>query len=118
ALVPTAGVADFHPDAPLDATTPGRLVPFLRRSPDPMLQLVPLALLDEVRSPPDAADRARQVAILRGAPAPIDVAASIAATNHQTVTARSAELTAILDDIAADRVRIADCPRLKSRTPM
>jgi hypothetical protein len=111
ARVPTAGVADFHPDAALDTTTPARLVPFLRRSPDPMLQLVPLAILDEVRAPPVAADRARQVAILRGAPAPVDVAASIASTNHATVSARAAEITAILDDIAADRVRCTDCPR-------
>src|SRR5262245_22300304 len=33
ARIPTAGVADFHPDAALDLATPARLVPFLRRSP-------------------------------------------------------------------------------------
>src|SRR5262245_1699186 len=52
ALIPTAGVADFHPAASLDVATPARLVPFLRRSPDPMLQLVPLAVLDRVRAAP------------------------------------------------------------------
>ena len=37
------------PDYPLDRGTPGRLVPFLRRSPDPSLQLVRLDVLDEAR---------------------------------------------------------------------
>src|SRR5262245_7666814 len=35
--VPSAGVADFHPEAALDLATPARLVPFLRRAPDPLL---------------------------------------------------------------------------------
>jgi hypothetical protein len=104
--IPTAGVADFHPDAPLDLATPARLVPFLRRSPDPMLQLVPLAIVDEVRGPPPAADRVRQAAILAGADPPRgDVADAIADANHATVTARAAKIAAVLDDIAADRAR-------------
>lgn len=43
--------ATFHPDYPLDLRSPGSIVPFLRRSPDPSLQLVRLAVLDEARGP-------------------------------------------------------------------
>lgn len=100
-----AGVAEFHPDAALDLATPARLVPFLRRSPDPLLQLVPLALLDAVRGAPPAADRARQAAMLVGHAAPPrrELTAQIAAANHATVTVVHAAITQALDAIAADR---------------
>jgi hypothetical protein len=100
-----AGVAEFHPDAALDLATPARAVPFARRSPDPMLQLVPLAILDAVRAEHKAADRARQVAILRGAPADVSVRDRIAVANHATITARRVEIETVLADIAADRAR-------------
>ncbi len=105
AAMPHAGVADFHPAGALDLATPARAVAFARRSPDPMLQLVPLALLRAVREPPPVADRARQAAILRGtAPEPeLGVADRIAATNHATIAARHAEIAAVLADIARDR---------------
>lgn len=103
AVLGSYGVAEFHPEADLDLSTPARLVPFVRRSPDPMLQLVPMRVLDAVRAPPPVADRARQLEILRGAEATPSVTASIAATNHATVTERVLELEAILDDIAVDR---------------
>ena len=105
AAMPAHGVADFHPGGALDLTTPARTVAFARRSPDPMLQLVPLALLQTVRAPPPVADRARQAAILRGAvPAPeLGVAERIAATNHATIAARHAEIEAVLADITHDR---------------
>jgi hypothetical protein len=103
AQLPEAGVAEFHPRAALDLATPARLVPFLRRSPDPMLQLVPLALLDRVRASP-LPDRAAQAQILAGTAVPSrDVGAQIAHANHATVTARHAEIEATLADIAADR---------------
>lgn len=107
ARIPTAGIADFHPDAPLDLATPARLVPYLRRSPDPMLQLVPLALLDSVRGAPPVVDRAAQAQMLGGLAPKLrgDVADSIAATNHARVTANAATIAASLDDIAADRGR-------------
>jgi hypothetical protein len=103
--IPTAGVADFHPEAALDLASPARLVPFLRRSPDPLLQLVPLALLDSVRGAPPTADRFTQAQMLVGlAAAPRgDVADRIAAANHATMTAHAAQITRTLDDIAADR---------------
>jgi hypothetical protein len=105
ACVPTAGVADFHPEATIDLTTPARLVPFIRRSPDPLLQLVPFSLLDQVRATPPSAKLAQQAQILGGRVAPPrqDAAARIAAANHATVSADPAEVTRTLDAIAADR---------------
>jgi hypothetical protein len=103
AALPDAGVAEFHPRAALDLATPARLVPFLRRAPDPLLQLVPLALLDSVRGSP-LPDRAAQAQILRGLAAPPrDVAAQIATANHATATARARDIERVLEDIATDR---------------
>jgi hypothetical protein len=109
ARLPAVGVAEFHPDAALDLATPARLVPFLRRSPDPMLQLVPLALIDDARAAragaaAAAAGLARQAAMLGGLAAPVrELADEIAAANHATVAAAHAAIGAVLDDIAADR---------------
>ena len=107
ARIPAAGVAEFHPDAALDLATPARLVPFVRRAPDPLLQLVPLALLETVRGTPPVADRARQAEILGGRAADprADAADRIARANHATVRDAVAAVTATLDDIAADRRR-------------
>ena len=41
-------MAAFHPDAEPDLGTPDRLVPFVRRSPDPTIQIVRKSALDEV----------------------------------------------------------------------
>ncbi|MBA2542007.1 MAG: DUF1415 family protein [Deltaproteobacteria bacterium] len=117
AALPTAGVAEFHPDASIDLATPARLVPFLRRSPDPLLQLVPLALLESVRASPQL-DRAAQIQILAGVGVepPRDVAAHLAAANHAMVTAKRAAIEATLDDITEDRrtayarVGLSACP--------
>ena len=40
----------FHPDLPMDLSDANRAVAFLRRSPDPTLQLVRISTLDRVRS--------------------------------------------------------------------
>ena len=103
--LPQAGIAHFHPDAALDLASPARLVPFLRRSPDPLLQLVPLALLDGVRAAPAAAGRTYQAQMLGGLVAPPrgDVADRIALTNHTRVTTETAAVIGCLDAIAADR---------------
>jgi hypothetical protein len=105
ARIPAAGVVEFHPAAALDLATPSRLVSFLRRSPDPLLQLVPLALIDAVRVRQPTPDLARQAGMLAGhAEAPSrDVAARIAEVNHATVGHAHAAIAAALDDIAADR---------------
>lgn len=107
ARIPGAGVAEFHPDARLDLTSPARLVPFTRRSPDPLLQLVPLTLLESVRAAPPVAARSHQAQMLGGhvPPPRADTPDRIAAANHATVAAAHAAITATLDDIALDRAR-------------
>lgn len=50
---PAMAAAAFHPDATPNAETPARLVPFIRRSPDPTVQLVRLSVLESVRRPSD-----------------------------------------------------------------
>ena len=42
-------MAAFHPDARADVKEPERLIPFLRRTPDPTIQVVRRAALDRVR---------------------------------------------------------------------
>ncbi|HEY4056123.1 MAG TPA: DUF1415 family protein [Kofleriaceae bacterium] len=105
--VEIAGVAEFHPDAEIDLASPARLVPFTRRSPDPLLQLVPLAILDSIRGTPPAIDRVDQIRMLGGHAKPMkrDAGDRIADANHATITDARAEVIATLDDIAADRVR-------------
>lgn len=107
AAIPSAGVAEFHPDAELDLGSPARLVSFVRRSPDPMLQLVPLSILDAVRAAPPAADRVQQARMLGGQAGPPrrDAADRIAAANHATIRASVETVLATLGDIAADRDR-------------
>lgn len=107
----TLGIAEFHPDAPFDGQTPARLVPFLRRSPDPLLQCVPLALLDQVRGPALTVDRAEQIALLvkqhgiHAVKPPIGE--RIAQQNHARVTRDEFEqrLAAIAIDRAAAYAR-------------
>lgn len=108
ARVKNVGVAHFHPDAPLDLATPPRLVPFLRRSPDPLLQLVPLALLDSLRTGTQVvSESALQAQMLAGTADPPrdDVGDVIADANHARVSREAATIQAVLDDIRADRER-------------
>lgn len=107
AALPWAGVAEFHPEAELDLASPARLVPFTRRSPDPMLQLVPLEVLRSVRASPPALDLVEQAQVLGGRiiPQRRDAADRIAATNHATVGAAADAMLATFADIAADRER-------------
>jgi hypothetical protein len=46
---PAFALAAFHPAAELDLGNADRLVPFLRRSPDPTIQVVRIAALERVR---------------------------------------------------------------------
>jgi len=105
--VSTAGVAEFHPDADLDLVSPARLVPFARRSPDPMLQLVPLSILEAMRGTPPAVDLVQQAKMLNGQAPPLrrDAGDRIAAANHATISASVEAVLATLADIAADRER-------------
>jgi hypothetical protein len=49
----TFAAAAFHPDARADLSDPYRLVPFVRRSPDPTVQLIRRSVLESVRRPGD-----------------------------------------------------------------
>ncbi len=103
--IPQTGVAHFHPDSPLDLGSPARLVPFLRRSPDPLLQLVPLELLESVRGVGVQVDIAEQLRILGGVSTVPrgDIADRIAETNHARIRAEQAAVSETLAAIAQDR---------------
>ncbi len=105
--VETCGVADFHPDGELDTGTPSRLVSFLRRSPDPLMQFVPLKILDAIRAQTSMHVLSEQARALGGIAFndPDDIGDEIAATNHKRALADGTEIKRILDDIAADRRR-------------
>jgi hypothetical protein len=79
-------IAAFHPDyepARGDALTPPSLVPFIRRTPDPTLQLVRASVIERLRG---------------------DVSDDVARANFAAVTARGAgALEALLLDIRRDR---------------
>ena len=99
------GIADFHPDAGIDLATPARLVPALRRSPDPLLQLVPLSLLDSLRGTQTVLDREDIMKIIAGTMPPprADVGDMIADDNHARVTANTDAFVATIEAIAEDR---------------
>ena len=71
-------MADFHPNAKADMAAPERLVPFIRRSPDPTIQVVRMSALDEVRM-----SETHGTAFMD--PADIDLAAIAAAGAQPTV---------------------------------
>ncbi|MCE9580149.1 MAG: DUF1415 domain-containing protein [Deltaproteobacteria bacterium] len=82
-------IAHFHPDGQGDLVTPARLVPCLRRSPDPMLQVVRWSALEAARRVPPPPDRATQLQWLagQGAPPPPSIVDAIEAANHRTISA-------------------------------
>jgi hypothetical protein len=103
--------AAFHPRYELDRATPDRLVPFLRRTPDPTLQMLRYARLREIRD-----ESARGTAFvdirkikleeLLGPPKPADLTDRIAHDNLATLERVGAErIEAIYADIAEDRAR-------------
>lgn len=101
----TLAVADFHPEAALDTGSAARLVPWLRRSPDPMLQAVRHATLAGLRRTTATLPAAEQALVLAGRAAPprSDPAAQVAADNLATALADGEAIAAAFDDIARDR---------------
>jgi hypothetical protein len=80
-------LAAFHPSASPDTTDPERLVPFLRRSPDPSIQLLASAVLDRIRDTAPQGTQfvdSSQLDMLIG-PAPISLRDRIAKANLATV---------------------------------
>lgn len=98
-------LADFHPHAALDTGAAARVVPWLRRSPDPMLQAVRHQTLASLRRATVTLSPADQAAALAGrAPPPrVDPADQVAADNLATVRADAAAIAEILDELARDR---------------
>ena len=81
-------MAAFHPEGQGDASAPHRLIPLLRRSPDPTVQLVRAERLDQVRGGSDA------------------ISDEVAQQNHSTVARRGLEgMETILADLRQDRDR-------------
>ncbi len=102
-------MADFHPNARADQSTPERLVPFVRSAPDPTIQLVRRSALDAVRMTdtqgtsfiePSRLSLAQLVA----AQTPAPLATRIARQNARTVERLGAEhVAATFCEIVRDR---------------
>jgi len=98
--------AAFHPEAPPDVTNPERLIPFLRRTPDPTIQLVRASVVEKIRGKTPQGtqffDSKTLLADLEK-PAP-GMREKIAQTNFETVQKIGVdELGRRLDDILRDR---------------
>lgn len=100
--------AVFHPEAAYDAATPAQAVGFFRRAPDPTLQLVRAAVLDQVRGPDGKFlfdFSAAAWAELRRREHKLPTSERIARQNHALLASTRAELEAIYSDLRADRER-------------
>jgi hypothetical protein len=107
-------LADFHPQAAADCRTAEVLVPFLRRAPDPMIQVVRTQVLAHVRGSEQGTSYIdpSQLALyalggIDALPAtPPSVGARVAEHNHRTVQRIGADhIEAVLRAISADRTR-------------
>jgi hypothetical protein len=99
-------LAAFHPDAAPVLATPDRLVPFLRRTPDPTLQLVRESTLSRVRGDLHGTSfYAPELFHQNAGPASEpDIRERIAQANHDTVSRVGIEaFEAVFKDILRDR---------------
>ncbi len=98
-------MAAFHPHAPVNQTHPERLIPFLRRTPDPTIQIVRLSVLDRVRSgAPQGTSFVSAASFDLNVPVQPPLRERIARANLDTVGAVGIEeVTRRLDDIRRDR---------------
>jgi len=100
--------AVFHPDAEPDTGDPERLIPFLRRTPDPTLQLVRSSVLDAVRSVASQGTQFVSIgaieASVSGTAGPPPLRERIARANLATARRTGVDaLGRVLDDIRRDR---------------
>jgi hypothetical protein len=106
---PPLAMAAFHPRASIDLASAARLVAFLRRTPDPTIQIVRQSSLAAVRGPVSSGAVYVPRAVLDLAllaAEPLSMADRVAESNLATVQRAGAErIEAILDDIRADRDR-------------
>jgi hypothetical protein len=116
--------AAFHPDALPDTSDAERLIPFLRRTPDPTIQLLRSTLLDRVRSAtPQGTQfvdiRALETMSVDAADAPLPLRQRIARANQATVERMGlAEMTRRLDAIVEDRKRAYRALESEPRAPV
>jgi hypothetical protein len=103
-------LADFHPQASADMASAERLVPFLRRAPDPMIQIVRQTALESVRLSEDQGTSFLDpshydLASLMSLPAsPPALAARVARNNARTLERVGvAHVEALVADILRDR---------------
>ena len=99
-------IAAFHPDAPAVLANPDRLVPFLRRTPYPTLQVVRQTTLLRVRGEHHGTSFYGPHLFAESAVASpeSDIRQRIARTNYETVTRVGVEaLEAVFHDILRDR---------------
>ena len=95
----------FHPDLPLDLTDAHRAVQFIRRSPDPTIQLVRSEVLRQVRGANDGGTKVIDpskltLEQLMAISAPISLADRIADANLETLHREGpARLESVLDQI-------------------
>lgn len=106
---PVMAMAAFHPDAEPRTETPYQLVPFIRRSPDPTVQLVRRSVLDAVRKKGDHGtawiDPATLdlAALLATKPKP-PLHERVAQANLETLTTHGLDaIEALFQDIRRDR---------------
>jgi len=98
-------MAAFHPNSPIDKRQPERLIPFLRRTPDPTIQIVRSTVLDRVRgNAPQGTSFVNAATFDFNALTQPPLRERIARANLDTVdTIGIDEITRRLDDIRRDR---------------
>lgn len=117
----TFALAAFHPDATPDTTTAERFIPYLRRSPDPMIQAVRTSVLrkiDPARGSGTAYFDLKSMSLeALASPAPEALRSKIARANLETC--KRAGLARLEDAFAAileDRRKVWE--RLRAKTPV
>jgi hypothetical protein len=111
-------MAAFHPEALPDLSDPERLIPFLRRTPDPTIQLVRQEVLERVRGRSPQGTEFVDIRLVSPSvmarPEPITLRERIARTNLEAVlSAGVAQFDAIFQAIRDDRSRAYE--RLRER---
>jgi len=101
-------MAAFHPDAQPDPSEPERLIPFLRRTPDPTIQVVRRTALDRVRGSVPEGSSFFDLANLGTLPLPqkepVSLRQRIARANLDTALEVGLDtLEAVFQDIRRDR---------------
>jgi len=101
-------MAAFHPNARADLNEPERLIPFLRRTPDPTIQVVRVSALDRVRGSSQEGTQFFDLANLGTLPLPqkepISLRQRIAQANLDTALEVGVDtLEALFQDIRRDR---------------